>query len=62
MSKILEAATCLAINMGNALNNVADAIRENARATELLARATAGEFSEQDCGEMPEAGSLSEVR
>jgi len=36
-----------------ALNRIADAIQANAKATELLARATAGEFDEQE--EMPEA-------
>lgn len=36
-----------------ALNRIADALERNAEATLLLARATAGEFDEQE--EMPEA-------
>lgn len=36
-----------------ALSRIADAIFENARATELLARATAGDFDQQEGDEPP---------
>lgn len=45
----------------DALFEIAKAIREQAEATVLLARATAGEFDEQD-GEYPVLNSLSDVR
>ena len=59
MSQLLEATTCLSINIGKGLTAIAEAIRESAAATDrlaeatiVLARATAGEFDEAE--EVPE--------
>lgn len=60
-SEIMQAATCLAINLGKGLNRIADAIQANAQATELLARATAGEFGDAGDVEPALGQSLSDV-
>lgn len=44
MGQMLEAATCLSMNLGSGLKAIADSIGRLADAVELHARATAGEF------------------
>jgi hypothetical protein len=60
VSENLEAATCLAINIGKGLTAIAQALQDNAKAAdrvseaiELLARATAGEFDAGDEERLP---------
>ena len=53
MGQMLEAATCLSMNLGSGLKAIADSIGRLADAVELHARATAGEFDQPEEDQTP---------